>query len=396
EEVLNLEKLRDDIQELRADKENLYKTLDEESSKENERLDILKQSVRRKIESVTDQFKQEFRDLRKAQGDHIKSEVNQAFTNLIDPRFTDTEKNQVIFDEKLKRLGQVGTSLEKRINSIEAPENVRKWLEGRVSKLERGLVSDISGLQGKSLANSAGISKIAEDLKMFRAAMADVPKRLGNQGNMINKLLDTKDYFVSTSEVLGADLKALSEKLSTLQASHAGLDQRMSNQESRFADSLNKQRDYLTTSKDDLSRHLDREISSIRKTLEKKGQEESRSTLAEFKAEIKRLSSTEEEIKAMRRSNDASISRLQKQVADLQGGLKEAYPELKLMETRLAELDNAYKGLTTSLAEASEYHKASDSVIKSQLMKYVEGSMKSLKKEIEERRNADAKAQLRE
>jgi chromosome segregation ATPase len=226
--------------------------------------------------------------------------------------------------------------------------------------------------------------------------MADVPKRLGNQGNMINKLLDTKDIFVSRSESLGADMKALSEKLSGLQAAQAGMDQRMAAQESRFSEGLDKQRDYLVSAKDELSRHVDREISAIRKALEKKSQEESRSTLAEFKAEMKRLSGAEEELKVMKKYIDTSFSRLQGQVAELQSGLKEANPELKLLESRLRDMEKAYKELSAMLAEASEFHKSSDSAIKADVLRYVDGSLKALKKELEERRSLDAKAQLGE
>jgi chromosome segregation ATPase len=396
EEVLNLEKLRDDIQELRADKENLYKELDEEASKENERLDLLKQNVRRKIESVVEQFKQELREIRKIQADHIKNEVSNSFLNLIEPRFADSEKKQELFDERIKRMSQVESKLEKRIDSIEAPENVKKWLESRMSKLERGLVSDIASLQNKTLENSTHASKIGEDLKLFKVAMAEVPKRLGNQGNMINQLLDTKDYFAGRAETLASDLKALNDKLATLQANVTGLDQRVTNRESVLADNLNKQRDHLTSVREDLSRYLERELSNIRKSLQRAQTEQNKTTLAEFKAEIKRLSSTEEELKALRKGLEGAQSRLDRRVSDLEGGLKGAYPEIKLLEERISELESALQGLSGNLAEASEYHKSSDAVIKSELLKYVDNSIKILQKSIEERRSSDAKTQMAE
>lgn len=395
EEVLNLEKLRDDIQELRADKENLYKELDEEANRETERLDILKQSVRRKIEGLGDNFKQELRDLRKLQGDHIKTEVNNAFTNLIDPRFTDIEKIQVIIEEKLKRMGQLESKLEKKVDSIEAPENVKKWLDTRIDKIERGLVTDISALQGKSLSNSTDIAKVAQDLKTFKASLAEVPKYLNNQGTMINKLLDSKDYFMRSQEAQASDIRALSDKLAALKASHSALEQRLSSQESIFTDSLNKQRDFFTAAREDLTSHLNREIASIRKGMQKANQEQSKTTLAEFKTEIKRLSSTEEELKAIRKAHDTGMSSLQRQVSDLETGLKAAYPELKINEERVSALEAAFKDISGSLAEASEYHKASDSAVKAQLMKYVDSGMKALQKDMKAGFSDEMKAELR-
>ena len=395
EEVLNLEKLRDDIQELRADKENLYKELDEEANRETDRLDILKQTVRRKIEGVTDSFKQELRDMRKLQADHIKTEVNNAFTNLIDPRFTDIEKSQVIIDEKLKRLGQFETKLEKKVDSIEAPENVKKWLEARIDKIERGLVTDISALQGKTLSSGADIAKVAQELKTFKASLAEVPKYLNNQGTMINKLLDSKDYFMRSQEAQASDIRALTDKLATLKASHSALEQRLVNQETGFMDSLNKQRDFFTAAREDLTSHLNREVADIRKSMQKASQEQSKTTLAEFKAEIKRLSSTEEELKAIRKAHDTGMTTLQKKVSDLEAGLKAAYPELKLLEERLSGLEAALNDISGNLAEASEYHKASDSAMKAQVLKYVDSGMKALERDVRARFSDEMKAALK-
>jgi chromosome segregation ATPase len=396
EEVLNLEKLRDDIQELRADKENLYKDLDEEESRANERIDILKQNVRRKIEHVADKTAQELKDIRKNQSDEIKNEVKNAFLNLNEPRFSDIEKKQMLFDERLKRMSHADTELEKRMATMEAPENLKKWLDARVSGLERGIISDIKSLKRDDVTNASNIAALADDLKSFHAAMKEVPARLGNQGNMINKLLDTKDYFARRSEALTAEMRNLSERLSTQKAGLAGLEQRLSSQESRLADSLNRQRDYLTSAKEDLSKHLDREIGSIRKATEKKSQEQARASLAEFKAEIKRLSNAEEELNALRKAQDTSLSRLQKQISELQEGLRGAQPEIRLLEGRLAGLESSHRELSESLAEASDYHKTADSVIKAELTRYIDSSTKALRKEIDARRSEDAKAQIRE
>lgn len=393
EEVLNLEKLRDDIQELKADKDNLYKVIDEESSRENEKLDILKQNVRRKVENVVDSFKQEIRDIKKAQSDSIKNQVSTSFLELIEPRFADLEKKDEIFDDRIKRMSKVEADLDRKISSIEAPENIKKWLESRMEKLEHGLVSEISSLEKESFDNSAGIAKNIEDIKDFRTAMKDVPKRLGNQGNMINKLLDTKDFFVSRAEQLGAEVNGLQEKLGVLQSGYSTLEERIAGQESRFLDSLNKQRDYLTASKDDLSRHVSGEIDQVRKQVFKElsgmkadikqaTKEIGKTTLAEFKAEIKRLSSAEEEIKAMRRAQDQAMTRVQKQVSDLQAGLSGANPEIKALSSRIIELDSAYKELSKGLVEASEFHKDSDSVVRTELTKYVDASISAMHRSV--------------
>jgi chromosome segregation ATPase len=396
EEVLNLEKLRDDIQELRVDKENLYKDLDEEESRANERLDILKQNVRRKIEHVVDKFSQELRELRGSQADSIKNEVKNTFLNLSEPRFSDLEKNQMLTEERLKRMSHMDSELDKKIASIEAPENLKKWLDTRVAKLESGVISDIRSLKRAGVANASKAAALAEDLKSFHAAMKEVPRRLDTQGNMINKLLDTKDYFAGRAEGLTVEFKGLSERLSSLKAGLAGLEQRLAGQESRLSDSLNRQRDYLTSAKEDLSKHLEGEIASIRKTLERKSQEQAKTSLAEFKADFKRLSGTEEELKMLRKTLDTSTSRLQKEVADLQAGLQGARPELKLLSGRLEELESAYKELSEGLTEASDYHKTADSVIKAELLKYFDAGMKAFRKEMETRRSEDAKSQLRE
>jgi chromosome segregation ATPase len=396
EEVLNLEKLRDEISELRADKEDLYKELEEEESRSNEKIDILKKSVKKDLENIIEGVGQELKDIRKVQSDTIQRELNNAFVNLNEPRFADLEKRLMILDEKSKRLAQIENELEKKIASIEAPENLKKWLDTKVNKLEQGVVSDIKSLKKDDVTNASNIAGLAENLKTFQAAMKEVPNRLDIQGNMINKLLDTKDYFAGRAENLTVEVKGQSEKLSTLRASLAGLEQRLAGQESRVSDNLNRQRDLLTSARDDLSKYLNREIESIRKTLERKSQEQTKTSLAEFKAEIKRLSATEEEVKSLRKAQDLALSRLQKQVSGLQEGFHEAKPELKLLEERQSEIESAYKELSDTLTEASEYHKTADSVIKTELMKYIDSSLKGLQRDFEARRSEDAKAQLRE
>ena len=396
EEVLNLEKLRDDIQELKADKDNIYRELEENNSHDNERIDLLKQNIRRKIESVVDRFSQEFKDVRKIQADSIRNEVGTSFMELIEPRFADVEKKQEIVDDRLKRMARIDVDLDKKIASIEAPENIKKWLENKVAKLERGLIGEVNSLEKKTFNNAGNVTKLGEDFRIFHTAMADVPKRLGNQGNMINKLLDTKDFFAGRAEALTVETRSLAEKIAGLDTKFASLDERMASQESRFMDSLNRQREYLTAAKDDLSKHLEKELSGVRKMLEKKSQEHSRTTLAEFKAEFKRMAGNEEDLRAFKKGTDVAVTRLQKQTSDLESVLKEAYPEIKLTASRVEELEVAVKGLSGSLAESHEYHKSADSILRTDIMKHVDISLKALAREIDARRSEDAKAQLRE
>jgi chromosome segregation ATPase len=396
EEVLNLEKLRDEISELRADKEDLYKELEEGESKSNERIDILKKSIKKELENIIEGVGQELKDIRKTQSDTIQRELNNAFINLNEPRFSDLEKRLMILDEKTKRLGQIENNLEKKVASIEAPENLKKWLDTKISTLERGIIADIKSLKKDDITNASNIARLAEDLKIFQVAMKDVPNRLETQGSMINKLLDTKDYFAGRAENLAAELKGQSERLASLRASLAGLEQRLAGQDSRVSDNLGRLKDYLTSARDDLSKHINMEIESIRKTLERRSQEQTKTSLAEFKAEIKRLSATEEELKGLRKTQDLAVSRLQKQISELQEGLQGAQPELKLLGGRLSELETSNKELANTLAEASDYHKTADSVIKTELMKYIDSSIKALHRDFEARRSEDAKAQLRE
>ncbi len=396
EEVLNLEKLRDDIEELRADKDNLYKEIDEESTRDKERSEILKVNVRRKIEGVVDQFKQELRDIRKAQADMIKNEVSNSFTNLIDPRFADFEKKHDIMEERLKRMSKVEMDLDKKISNIEAPENVRKWLEDRMSKLERGLAGDIATLQKKAVSSDAASGKLAEDIRILRASMKDVPKHLSYHGNMINKLLDTKDYFVRSTERQETALRSLYDKAETLKSEYSKLSQRLENTEDRFSESLNNQRDYLVSAKDELSKHVNREISQVKRELQKASREQAKTELAEFKSEVKRLSGLEEELRSSRKAYDTALARMQREIGELQQGLKGAYPEMELSQQRIKELEQGFKGLSTQLAEATEFHKGSDSALRQQLTRYIDGSLKALKKELEDRRNSDAKSQIGE
>jgi chromosome segregation ATPase len=191
-------------------------------------------------------------------------------------------------------------------------------------------------------------------------------------------------------------MKSLGESLSTLKANLSGLEEKISAQESRFNEGLNRQRDFLASSKEDMVKYLNTEISTIRKTLERKSREESRASLAEFKAEIKRISGTEEEVKGLRKLQDTTSSRLQKQVSELSEGLKGAYPEIKLLETRLSDIETAYKGLEKNLAESTAYHKTSDTVIQTNLTKYIDSSIKSLDKAISAKLDAAQQASMSE
>jgi chromosome segregation ATPase len=213
---------------------------------------------------------------------------------------------------------------------------------------------------------------------------------------MINKLLDTKDYFAGRAETLGADFKALSDGMAAQRASLAGLEERIAGQDARFNDSLNSQRDFFTTAKEGLTKQLNTELAQVRKALYKTSKEQERTTLAEFKAEFKRLAGLEEELKSQRKVHDTGFNRMSKLVGELQEKISKALPEIGIAGSRLTELEGAYKELEGSLVEATDYHKTSDSVIKAELLKHLDLSMRGLRKEIEARRSDDAKAQLRE
>ncbi len=390
EEVLNLQKLREDIAELRSDKDQLSKDMDEQEERLSDGVKGLRDDIKKKIESVTEKIYQDLREIQKKDMDKIDKDIHKTFLSLIQPRFAELEKRDMLIDERMKLSDKRENELYEAIKNIEAPENIKAWLEKRVSSIERGLQADVNRLKRfteKQLKLNEGTR---DNINTIWSETKTLPKRIDNQDIAINKFLEARNMVVQRSESMGLEISGLAEKLSTNREDISAMAQRLTIQEARFNELLEGQKQSISKLGDSLKKELKNEVSDIKKEMDKRREIDSKNQLEEFKSETKRVASLEEELRAGRKVMDKSVEKLN----DEMGKMKDSVSRALAFGPRVSDVESFSEKLEKKFSDMIQYQKQRLDVISDELRSSLEKRLKEMEKGIDEKRILDRQEQL--
>jgi chromosome segregation ATPase len=120
------------------------------------------------------------------------------------------------------------------MEDMEAPENLRKWLDDKTKDIDRKFYYDVQGLKKEVAKNSDMIAGFKERQKTFESGMNDFSRKMSDQVSTINKVIDLKDVFARRAENLAGSIKSLDARIAGERERTAALEQTLRDAESRF------------------------------------------------------------------------------------------------------------------------------------------------------------------
>jgi chromosome segregation ATPase len=234
-DVRELKKFRDTIQELRMEKDKLYKKFAEEEARFLQGLEILKMNIRKRMEKMMEKYHEQLAKMQEfASAKTIETSVKDVMAELVEGRLQGMEKHLMILDEKARALSEKDRDILGQVEEMEAPENLRKWIADKTKDMERKFYYDVQGFKKESEKNVEHIASMRERQKSFESGMNDFSKKMSDQVTTINKVIDLKDVFAKRAESLAAEIKGLDSRIAGERERTIVLEQNLRDAESRF------------------------------------------------------------------------------------------------------------------------------------------------------------------
>ncbi len=234
-DVRELKKFRDTINELRMEKDKLYKKFAEEEARFLQGLEILKMNIRKRMEKMMEKYHEQLAKMQEfASAKTIETSVKDVMAELVEGRLQGMEKHLMILDEKARALSEKDRDILGQVEEMEAPENLRKWIADKTKDMERKFYYDVQGFKKESEKNSEYIASMRERQKSFESGMNDFSKKMSDQVSTINKVIDLKDVFAKRAESLASEVRGLDAKIAGERERTIVLEQNLRDAESRF------------------------------------------------------------------------------------------------------------------------------------------------------------------
>ena len=296
-EVRELKKFRETINELRLEKDKLYKKFAEEEARFLEGLAILKMNIHKRMDKMMEKYQARLERMQEfASPKNIEAAVKDVVIELFENRMQEIEKHLMLMDEKARALVERDKGLLEQIEDMEAPENLRKWITDQTRDIDRKFYYDVQGLKKDAAKNTDTIAAIKERQKTFESGLNDISRKMSDQVSTTNKVIDLKDVFAKRAENLAASIKSLDAKIAAERERTIVLEQDLRGAETRF--------DKVSDGLENLQK-LSSDVKSIKEKL----------VLAD--ASMKKLAE-KENLSALTRRMDAEISAMKDRQSELE------------------------------------------------------------------------------
>jgi len=334
-EVRELKKFRDTINELRLEKDKLYKKFAEEEAKFLEGLAILKMNIHKRMDKMMEKYHEQLTKMQEfASPKMIETSVKDVVNELFENRLQGVEKHLMLIDEKARALTEKDRELLEHIEDMEAPENLRKWISDKTRDIDRKFYYDIQGLKKEAAKSTDSVANLKERQKTFESGLNDISRKMSDQVSTINKVIDLKDVFAKRSENLAASIKSLDAKIAGERERTAALEQSLRDAESRF----DKISDSLETFQKTVSdiRPLREKLVSADASMKKLAEKENLAALAKkMESEIASIKEKQSELETQNAAHKARLESVLNQTVEERKHIEE---RVKKERVRVSEL----------------------------------------------------------
>ncbi len=334
-EVRELKKFRETINELRFEKDKLYKKFAEEEAKFLEGLAILKMNIHKRMDKMMEKYQNQLAKMQEfASPRMIETSVKDVVNELFENRMQEIEKRLMLNDEKARALAEKDRGLLEQIEDMEAPENLRKWIADSTRDIERKVYYDVQAVKKDSGKNTDTIASLKERQKTFETGLNDISRKMSDQVSTINKVIDLKDVFAKRSENLAASIKSLDAKIAGERERTIALEQSLRDAESRF-DKISGSLETFQKTVSDI-RPLREKLVSAEASMKKLAEKENLAALAKkMESEIASIKEKQSELEAQ---NAADKARLESVLNQTVAERKHIEERVKKERVRVSEL----------------------------------------------------------
>ena len=276
-----------------------------------------------------------------------------------------------ILKKKIKELETIDKDLDKRLNSLKAPENMKKWFDNKVEDFHDDLLRDIKSLEDQLAKQSDVQADLKDTVLTLTNISRNMPAKLEKQQNQINRILDSRESLSNHSEALQATLKQLSidlanerdrlasvektigkaheprlDRLSgnmvSLQQEVAGIQGFANDLAKNLSSSSGKLRDTFTKAESKMAMRFDSTISNLRDELARARDKDFKNQIEKFRQEMDRVASLEKGLMSLQQTDKESS----RQQAERLSTLEKLMPEVKYLRDKVVSLEEDNKKLT--------------------------------------------------
>jgi chromosome segregation ATPase len=334
-EVRELKKFRETINELRLEKDKLYKKFAEEEAKFLEGLAILKMNIHKRMDKMMEKYHEQLTKMREfASPKMIETSVKDVVNELFENRLQGVEKHLMLIDEKARAMTEKDREILGMIEDMEAPENLRKWISDKTRDIDRKFYYDMQSLKKEAAKNTDSVAGLKERQKTFETGMNDISRKMSDQVSTINKVIDLKDVFAKRSENLAASIKSLDARIAGERERTAALEQSLRDAESRF-DKISGSLETFQKAVSDI-RPLREKLVSAEASMKRLAEKENLAALAKkMESEIASIKEKQSELEAQ---NAADKARLESVLNQTVAERKHIEERVKKERVRVSEL----------------------------------------------------------
>ena len=280
--------------------------------------------------------------------------------------------------------------------------NELRELESGIERLKRDSQSKktmIAALESEKAELIKRSEELSERLRQTNESQKESYRKLTELVNSqvtqlrmeLAELSNSLKMVSGLEERLETQEKAHEKSLSKLEKELALVEKALSDVEGVKSE-LSRQRAFFQEARLQLDKSLQSGISGIRKEMDSNRKEDARAALDEFRQEIERIASIENELAAQKRSHESRVDGMVEELSSL----KSALAELRILRERSKSLEELGKDLDERTSELSNRQKTASAVLASEMSKQLENGIASLRKDFDSRRSEDSKAQLKE
>ncbi|UCD07922.1 MAG: hypothetical protein JSW41_03085, partial [Candidatus Aenigmatarchaeota archaeon] len=234
-EILNLQKMKEEIKALEIERDKIYKEIIGRDMKFHEGIDILKENIKKKMETLSTELSEKVKQHQIKSHEKIEKDVNKIFSDVIQLKLSEMEKSYTELNEKIKKLDTVDEKLNKKINELKAPDKVKKWVGDQLKTVHVQTIPEIRSIRKEILNYLEQVKLLKEEIKNIDTFSLGISKITEVQKEKIEKLVAEKKILAKTIDDLKSEIEVLDERLLMEKERISGIEGDVRTRETEFS-----------------------------------------------------------------------------------------------------------------------------------------------------------------
>ncbi len=347
-EILNLQKMKEEIKALEIERDKIYKEIIGRDMKFHEGIDILKENIKKKMETLSTELSEKVKQYQIKSHEKIEKDVNKIFSDVIQLKLSEMEKSYTELNEKIKKLDTVDEKLNKKISELKAPDKVKKWVGDQLKTVHVQTIPEIRSIRKEILNYLEQVKLLKEEIKNIDTFSLGISKITEVQKETIEKLVAEKKVLAKTIDDLKSEIKVLDERLLMEKERISGIEGDVRTRETEFSTNLDKQKSEMADFRLELVKMIDSSMKTLKEELEKERMEDIKNQTNELRSGIMRIEKLKDELEEFKKNQESKFDKMISNLKDLP-------PDIKTLGGRIESLETLSERLNKEKINESEF-----------------------------------------